>query len=492
MKILKFGGSSVADADRIALVVSIIADQHRTERVCAVFSAMRGVTDALYEASEEAAAGGDGFGSRLAAVRARTTEAADRLVTGPSREELGATLDALFDQLGELLHGVRLVRECSPRTQDLIVGFGERVNCALIVAAMRERGLPARYVDARTIIRTDDAHGNAAVDFAASYRLIADALAPTDTGPGGPEDLPVVTGFIAATEAGVATTLGRNGSDYTASILGAGVGASAIEIWTDVDGVYSADPRFVKGAFILPEVSYQEAMELSYFGAKVIHPYTMIPAVEKRIPLWIRNTLNPSAPGTLIGDSSEPGGGSVGSGGDPGKTAGGSVAPAGRGAITGIASIESVAMVNVEGGGMVGLPGVAGRVFGALASARINIVMISQASSEHSICFVVRDAEAKRAVAALERDLAGELARRQVERIGVILDLEIVAVIGEKMRGKPGISGRLFGALGDAGVNVLAIAQGSSEMNISFVVNRTDRERTLNVVHQAFFPEAGS
>ena len=322
---------------------------------------------------------------------------------------------------------------------------------------MAARGLPSRYVDAREIIRTDDNHGSATVDFARSYELIRANLDG--------EDLPVVTGFIAATETGVTTTLGRNGSDYTASIVGAGTEASAIEIWTDVDGVYSADPRFVPGAFVLPEISYQEAMELSYFGAKVIHPYTMVPAVEKGIPLWIKNTLNPEAAGTQIAAHTS------------------SQAEY----ITGIASIENVALLNIEGGGMVGLPGIAGRIFSTLAAAKINIVMISQASSEHSICFVIPDADAPRAKRALETELVQELHRKVIQRVAVERDLEIVAVIGENMRGKPGISGWLFQALGEAAINVLAIAQGSSEMNISFVVHGRDREQTLKVVHRAFF-----
>ncbi|MFP4113101.1 MAG: aspartate kinase [Spirochaetota bacterium] len=455
MKVMKFGGSSVADADRIARVIDIVEAEHEVGRVCAVFSAMRGVTDFLLDGAREAAAGYDAFAERSAVVRAKHLESAGALCGEDAA--LVAQIEGMCDELEELLHGVSLVRECTPRTLDLIVGFGERLNCTVIAAAMAHRGLPARYVDAREIIRTDASHGNASVDFARSYELIR---ASVDG-----DDLPVVTGFIAATENGVMTTLGRNGSDYTASIVGAGTDAETIEIWTDVDGVYSADPRFVADAFVLPEVSYQEAMELSYFGAKVIHPYTMVPAVERGIPLRIKNTLNPEAPGTLIAANTS------------------SQAEW----ITGIASIENVALVNVEGGGMVGLPGIAGRIFGVLAEAKINIVMISQASSEHSICFVIPEHDANRAARTLETALASELDRKKIQRVAVERDLEIVAVIGENMKGRPGIAGRLFQALGDARINILAIAQGSSEMNISFVVGRAERERTLNAVHGAFF-----
>ncbi len=455
MKIMKFGGSSVADPERISRVIDAIEHAEHDERVCAVFSAMRGVTDLLLDAAGEAAAGYDGYVERMETVRERHVTSARTLC--PDDVALVAQVEQLCEEVGELLHGVRLVRECTARTQDLIVGYGERLNCVIVAAAMAARGLPSRYVDAREIIRTDDNHGSATVDFARSYELIRANLDG--------EDLPVVTGFIAATETGVTTTLGRNGSDYTASIVGAGTEASAIEIWTDVDGVYSADPRFVPGAFVLPEISYQEAMELSYFGAKVIHPYTMVPAVEKGIPLWIKNTLNPDAAGTQIAAHTS------------------SQAEY----ITGIASIENVALLNIEGGGMVGLPGIAGRIFSTLAAAKINIVMISQASSEHSICFVIPDADAPRAKRALETELVQELHRKVIQRVAVERDLEIVAVIGENMRGKPGISGWLFQALGEAAINVLAIAQGSSEMNISFVVHGRDREQTLKVVHRAFF-----
>ncbi|MFW5683231.1 MAG: aspartate kinase [Spirochaetota bacterium] len=455
MKVMKFGGSSVADAARITRVIDIIESAHRQERVCAVFSAMRGVTDRLLDAAREAATGFEGFWNRLEAVRTAHRESVTTLC--PDDTALLAQVDTLCDELDELAHGVFLVRECTPRTLDLIVGFGERLNCTVIAAAMARRGLAARYVDAREMIRTDDTHGSAEVEFARSYDLIAAALAG--------DDLPVVTGFIAATDSGVATTLGRNGSDYTASIVGAGAEASAIEIWTDVDGVYSADPRFVPDSFVLPEISYQEAMELSYFGAKVIHPYTMVPAVEKGIPLWIKNTMNPTARGTIIA----------------GHTSSRSES------ITGVASIENVALLNVEGGGMVGLPGIAGRIFTALAAARINIIMISQASSEHSICFVIPDSAAERATQVLETELARELHHKKIQRVAAERDLEIVAVIGENMRGKPGISGRVFQALGDAAVNVLAIAQGSSEMNISFVVHGRERETAINAVHAAFF-----
>ncbi|WP_455383121.1 aspartate kinase [Salinispira pacifica] len=460
MKVMKFGGSSVKDAEKIRTVAEIIREHQKEGRVLVVLSAMRGVTDVLISAAREAEAGDRRYRQKIEDIRVRQDEAVARLLPGEAGTAVAKLLHDLLDELDSILHGVELVRECSPRTLDYVQGFGELLNCHLFTAYLDGTGTPAAMLDARRLIVTDDSHGNAEVDFAASYERVRAAVEATDR-------TPVITGFIAATAEGVTTTLGRNGSDYTASIIGAGASADLIEIWTDVDGVYSADPRFVSESFVVPEISYAEAMELSYFGAKVIHPFTMIPAVEKDIPLVIKNTLNPSAPGTRIV-----------------RTA--TRLPL---AITGIASVGNVALINVEGGGMVGIPGIASRVFGALARARVNIIMISQASSEHSICMVFPDLHAKDATEALRRELGPELHARKIQQFNLRRDLEIVAVIGEDMRGRPGISGRLFGALGEAAINVLAIAQGSSEMNISFVVDRSDRDRVLNVVHQAFFPE---
>ncbi|MFP4376126.1 MAG: aspartate kinase [Spirochaetales bacterium] len=455
MKVMKFGGSSVADASRIRDVIEIIASHHARERVCAVFSAMKGVTDQLIDAAAQASGGVSQYRLLVDQIRDRYLAAAE-ILCAPDPTDTVAEIKSLGDQLASLLRGVELVRECSGRTLDLVLGFGERMNCTLIAAAMKVRDLPARYVDAREMIVTDASHGHAIVDQEASAARIKNVLSG--------DDLPVVTGFIAATQDGVSTTLGRNGSDYTASIVGAGADASAIEIWTDVDGVYSADPRYVQDAFVLPQISYKEAMELSYFGAKVIHPSTMVPAVHAETPIWIKNTLNPTAPGTRITAESS-----------------------GAKEITGLASVEDVALVNVEGGGMVGLPGVAGRLFSTLAAARINIIMISQASSEHSICFIVSERDVERATSALEMEFQHELHYGSLERVNAERGLEIVAVIGERMRGKAGISGKLFHALGEAQINVLAIAQGSSEMNISFVVYNREREHALNAVHSAFF-----
>ncbi len=457
MKVMKFGSSSVQDSSRIRATVSIILESRDKKAI--VLSAMRGVTEKLVAAAAEAERGQPTYREHVREIAVRQAQAVRELFA--EGEATLAKLRGLLDELEEILTGIELVRECSPRSLDLAMSFGERLNCTLVADYLVSLGQPAVYVDAREIIRTDDNHGRADVDFAESYRLIRERL----TGVGG---IPVITGLIAASREGATTTLGRNGSDYTASIVAAGLGAQAIEIWTDVDGIMSADPRFVSGAFVIPEMSFQEAMELSYFGAKLLHPNTMIPAVDKGIPILIKNTLNPSAPGTVISGSARR-----------------SSRP-----ITGIASIENVAIVNVEGGGMIGVPGFASRVFSALARAGVNVIMISQASSEHSICLVFRAGEAEAAMRSLSAELAREIAGGRVQQPQLVNDLEIIAIIGENMRGTPGISGRLFSALGADRINVLAIAQGSSERNISFVIDRKDKLRALGALHRAFLEGA--
>ena len=457
MKVMKFGGSSVKDAEKIAHVCSIARNAAQNERIALVFSAMKDITDMLIEAAVRAESGDGSYRELVGEIGRRQEEAVAALFAADGGAPIRAEIALLLTELADILHGVELVRECSERTMDMVMSFGERLNCLLIAAYLNASGTPAEFIDARQMIITDADHGNAKVDFERSYPRIRERIETV-------EGISVVTGFIASDPKGITTTLGRNGSDYTASLLGAALEADAVEIWTDVDGVLSADPRLVPSAFVVPEVSIQDAMELSYFGAEVIHPYTMIPAVDRNIAIYIKNTLRPEVPGTKIAASVKK-----------------SSTP-----ITGIASIESVALINIEGGGMLGHPGVASRVFHALGEAKVNIIMISQASSEHSICMVCREKEADRAVKALKSELDRELRYRMIQKIDEVKDLEIIAVVGENMRGTPGISGKLFSALGTEGVNVLAIAQGSSERNISFVIERSKRATALNAVHRIF------
>ncbi len=466
MKIMKFGGSSVADASRIKSVADIVLSKAENEETgpVVVVSAMKGVTDILLSAAAAAESGDNLYKKLILDLKQKHHQAVKALVSDNS---IGVTLlikiDAILDELAEILHGVELVKECSPRTGDLISGFGERLSSLLTSAHINNRGVPCEAVDAREIIRTDDAHGRAAVDFKTSGELIRKRIV---TGSGN-TPIYIVTGFIASTSQGVATTLGRNGSDYTASILGAALDADSVEIWTDVDGILTADPRIVPEAWVIDEISFQEAMELSFFGAEVIHPFTLRPVIEKNLPVFIKNTMNPSAPGTRIARNA---------------------APKDR-PITGIASVDDVSMITIEGGGMVGMPGIASRIFASVARTGANIIMITQASSEHSVCLVCRREEALIAAEGLEKDLSDTLHSGIIRSIRLNDGLEIVAVIGENMQGQPGLSGKLFSALGDTGVNILAIAQGSTELNISFVIKGDDKNTAITAIHRAFLSQ---
>lgn len=458
--VMKFGGSSLADENRIrnAARIVIAAAQDESEAPVVVVSAMGGVTAALLDAADAAEKGDSAYRAAAAELGERHRRTVRALVRNPrAADDMIRRIDKTIRELEDILHGVELVQECSPRTGDLISGFGERLICPILAGHIRDQGTDAEDVDAGDIIRTDGAYGRAAVDFKTTDSLIRRRL-----GKRGP--VSIVTGFVASGPDGAATTLGRNGSDYTASIIGAALNARAVEIWTDVDGILTADPRVVPHAWVIREISFQEAMELSFFGAEVIHPCTLIPVIEKNLPVYIRNTLNPASPGTRIS---------------------GDAPPNGR-AVTGIASIDNAAMITIEGGGMMGMPGAASRIFASVAAAGVNIIMITQSSSEHSISLVCRENEACIAADTLRKDLSDAMASRMIRDIKVSGALEIIAVIGENMRGRVGLSGKLFSALGDAGVNILAIAQGSTERNISLVISGKDTETAIRAIHAAF------
>ncbi|MDC7218810.1 MAG: aspartate kinase [Spirochaetales bacterium] len=456
MKVLKFGGSSVADSEKIKKVVDIVTLS--TENKFVILSAMKGITNALIASAKKAEVGDAVYKELAGEVRERTLATLGELVKSePLLAETQRSVEAMLNEYHDILHGVELIRECSLRSMDLIMSFGERLNCTVAAAYMNEAGHKAEFIDAREIIRTDSSFGKGSVEFDITYELIEKRVKSM-------EGVGIITGFIANSDEGYTTTLGRNGSDYTASIIAAAVDADCCEIWTDVDGVLTADPRVVSTAKVIDRLSIEEAMELSYFGAEVIHPSTLIPTVEKDIPVIIRNTMNLDAPGTVIADE---------------KTNRDT-------SITGIASIDNVALINVIGNGMVGMPGAASRIFCSLADGDINIIMISQASSEHSICMVCRQEEAGRARACLEKDLADAIAAKSIQKIEVREDLELIAVIGENMKGQVGLSGRLFSSLGKKDVNILAIAQGSTEKNISLVIEKAQRETALNAIHETF------
>ncbi|MBL7791336.1 MAG: bifunctional aspartate kinase/homoserine dehydrogenase I [Saprospiraceae bacterium] len=459
MKVLKFGGSSVAKPERIEGVVRILRQYYqRGDKFAVVFSAFGGVTDSLIEMGNLAADGNERYQDLFQQFSQRHIDAATSLLKGEYLDRVLPELQTNHEVLGNLLYGVFLVREVSPRTLDYILSFGERNAAFIISHVMRQAGIHAAFLDARKIIKTDKSFGNAKVDFEQTNDLIKEYFNQNP-------EIQVVTGFIGAAKGGLTTTLGRGGSDYTAAILGAGLDASAIEIWTDVDGVMTADPRKVKKAFSLPQMTYAEAMEMSHFGAKVIYPPTIQPALAKKIPLYIKNTFNPDFEGTFISDKAD----------------------AGSHAVKGISSISHIALITLQGGGMVGVPGIAGRLFTSLAHAGVNVIIITQGSSEHSISFAVQPTSAAKAKRSVEREFEFEMRQRLIESVKVEEDLAAIAIIGENMRYRPGISGRLFQALGKNGVNVVAIAQGSSELNISVVINRADETKALNAIHEAFF-----
>ena len=455
MIVKKFGGSSLADADKIRQTVSIV-QQEKTSGL--ILSAMKGVTNLLVDAANMAETGDSKYKENIEEIRKKHSECMIDLFNSEIPEALELSISTMIQNLSEILHGVELVRECSTKSMDLIMSFGERMNCTQVAAYLNSQSIAAEYVDSRDIIKTDSYYGKANVNFPLSYKTIQNRLKSIGS------KIPVICGFIASDPEGRTTTLGRNGSDYTASIIGAAIDADKVEIWTDVDGVLTADPRIVENAFVIPELSIEEAMELSFFGAEVIHPYTLVPTMDKNIPVYIKNTLNPTAVGTVITNKD-------------GKSSR---------IITGIASIEGLSLINVEGGGMMGMPGMASQIFSSLAEADVNIIMITQASSEHSISVLCRSEEVACAIEKLNNNLESAIHNRKIQNIEVVDDLVIIAVIGENMIGEVGLTGKLFSAVGDAKINILAIAQGSSERNISFVIHQKDKNAALNAVHKKF------
>lgn len=459
MLVLKFGGTSVGSPEAIRSLVKIVSDPEHEGRVSVVVvSAFSKVTDALIDAARKAEAGDCSYLDMVEAMAHRHEETADALVSGELLREAKKRIRVTVGELKRVLDGVAALQELSPRSLDQVMSFGERLSAALIADVFVSSGKPAEFLDARTVISTDDHYGSARVRSEQSYNAIRARL-------NGKRALQVATGFIASGAGGHTTTLGRGGSDLSAAIFGAALQAEEVEIWTDVDGILTADPRLVRNAFRIETISYIEAMELSHFGAKVLHPPTVRPALEKGIPIRIRNTFNPSCPGTLIASS----------------------VPASLYPVRGISSMGDVALVRLQGSGMVGVAGFSSRLFGALARAGINIILISQASSEYSICFAVLPRDAAGAASAIEEEFERELAATTIEAPVIEKGLSIIAVVGASMQRTPGISGKVFHSLGRNGVNIVAIAQGSSELNISAVVASQDEAKALNAVHEAFF-----
>ena len=460
-QVLKFGGTSLADTSRITNVLDVIRSQ--TKSTVVVVSALAGVTDLLHQLAHSAAGNPQSTDGTLSELERRHASIAADLC-GPAGEESAVEeIRTLLRELGELLEGISLLGECSDRTLDRVMSYGELLSAALVSSGLRIGGTPSEILDARELIVTDGRHGGAAVLHDVTVERIRRAMERYR------DVIPVVTGFIAATAAGETTTLGRSGSDYTAALVAEALEAEVLEIWTDVDGVMSADPRVVPEAFSLEMLSYEELMELSHFGAEVVYPNSVAPVRRSGIPIRVKNSLNPAFPGTTIADS----------------IAGKPLRP-----VCGISCIERVALIRLEGDGMQGVPGIAGRLFSALAQGGINVILITQGSSEHSICFAVDPVCVGPAAKLIEAEFKWERQAGLIDDLVVEDDLAVLAVVGDGMRETSGIAGRLFRVVGESGINVRAIAQGSSERNISFVVPGRDRKTAMRAVHRTFFGSA--
>ncbi|WP_310394786.1 bifunctional aspartate kinase/homoserine dehydrogenase I [Hymenobacter sp.] len=460
MQVLKFGGTSVASAESIEKSAAIALRALDEGPVVVVVSAMGGTTDALIKAGQLAAADDPAYQEILQQLEQRHLLAAEQLRLPPAPMDTAvALITDDFLELHRLGSGITALGELSGRTLDRLVSYGELLVSRLFQVYFHSFWLDTVWADARQLIRTNSRFGNAEVDVDATEQRVRAFQARH------PDVSWVVPGFIAADAQGNTTTLGRGGSDYTAALLAAALGAEKLEIWTDVSGMMTADPRLVRSARPIPRLSYQEAMELSHFGAKVLYPPTIQPVMRRGIPLWIKNTFAPADPGTLV-----------------------ELAPPPTAAVVqGISSIGSLALLNLEGSGMVGIPGFSKRLFAALARERINVVLITQSSSEHSICVGVSEADTAPARAAVDAEFAAEIAAGRIEPLRPETGLAIVALVGDNMKDHPGISGKLFGALGQNGVNIRAIAQGASEKNISTVIRAADVRKAINVLHEAFF-----
>lgn len=466
--IMKFGGTSIGSVKAHTQAADIVLEQAREwDRLVVVISAMSGVTDLLIKGAQTASHGDDQtYQGVVEDLRNRHYRVVNELLDGNGEQaHIQASVDQYLDDYAVFCNSIHVLGELTPRAMDVISSFGERINARILAAFLRQQGLQSEAVDSTELIITDEKFQNAVplMDLTRNHvnRLLTPLLKRGV--------VPVVTGFIAATENGVTTTLGRGGSDYSASILGVCLEADEVWIWTDVDGVMTADPKIVPEAKSLPLLSYNEVSELAYFGAKVIHPRTIQPVVKHNIPLRVKNTTNPAHPGTLIDQNSE-------------KV---------KSTIKAVTLIEGLSMVNVEGRGMMGVPGIAARTFAAVASQGASMLMITQASSEQSISFLLPMETVESVLHALWEEMALELARKDIEKIWARDDVVIVTAVGAGIRETPGVGARIFGALAEAEINVIAIAQGSSECSISLTIAAKDANRAVRQIHEDVILDSG-
>lgn len=465
IQVLKFGGTSVANAENINKVINIVNNKHskvseNNGTTIVVVSALGGVTDLLLTAAQLASAGDETYKEKLALIEQRHMEAVKQLIPVVNQSSLLSLVKKACNEIEDICNGIFLLKEFTPRSRDRVASYGEWLSSRIIVAAFNKEQEKAIWQDAKELLVTNSNFTQAQLDLAVTNKNISNFYNGLTA-----HRLVVVPGFIAANAEGVTTTLGRGGSDYTAAVFAAALQADTLEIWTDVSGMMTADPRLATNARIIPRISYHEAMELSHFGAKVIYPPTIQPVMAKGIPVWIKNTFAPEDEGTLI----ELHGAKTGD------------------IVRGISSINNVALISLEGSGMVGIPGFSKRLFEALSNEQINVILITQSSSEHSISVAIDANMAYKAKQAVDTAFANEIALQKVEPLLVETELSIAALVGENMKSHPGISGRMFSALGKNGVNIRAIAQGSSEKNISTVIATKDVKKAINVLHEEFF-----
>jgi aspartokinase/homoserine dehydrogenase 1 len=458
MLVLKFGGSSVGNPEGIGCILDILKKNVRENVPAVVVSAFSGVTDTLIELANKAAGAKD-YTQLAESLASRHKECVRKFLGGTELKTAEKGIDSVVSELCKTLDGISLLGELSPRSLDLIMSFGERLSAVLLAQIFTANGIESVYLDSRPLIITDDDFGKAKILPKETEANICAFFGNSK------KPLQVVTGFIGSTTQGHTSTVGRNGSDLTAAVFAAALGAKKLEIWSDADGILTADPKHVKNAFLIEELSYIEAMEISHFGAKVIFPPSIKPALEKGVPIFIRNTFNPDAAGTRIVKNA-----------DPGKYP-----------IRGISSISNAALVRVQGSGMVGVAGFSARVFGSLARKGISVMLITQSSSEYSICFAVLPEDAQNAESTLREEFANEIRSGSIDKPVIEKELSIIAVVGSAMKKTSGISGKVFHALGRNGINIVAIAQGSSETNISAVISAKDESKALNAIHDAFF-----
>lgn len=458
MHVLKFGGTSVASAKNIKLVKDIINEREKTP-VYVIVSALGGITSQLIECGQRAASGDDQYLPILKEIGDRHIKTVKELILLKNQGKTLSEVRIMLNELEDIFRGIYLIRELSQKTSDRIQGFGELLSSLTINAYFEDQGMPSSRIDPYDFIITNDRFGRALVDKKKTEANIRKKL-KEKTG------IIIIPGFVSATPKGDPTTLGRGGSDYTAALVASALSAKQLEIWTDVSGMMTADPREVSSAYVIEELAYEEAMELTHFGAKVVYPPSIIPVLEKKIPILIKNTFKKNDPGTLITSNPQQ---------QPERL------------IRGLSSIKNIALLNLTGGGMIGVPDFSHRFFRALSSARINVVMITQASSEHSICVGISQEDVPVAKEAVEEEFQLELAARRIDPLEIEANLSIVALVGSNMKHQVGVSGRMFSALGSNGVNIKAIAQGSSERNISIVIDSTEVKKTLNCLHESFF-----